>query len=139
MTRFDADDPADRQLLYAEAISAHRTRGSPYLTIEAEITTETGEDDGADGAAPSPTPWVQFGDNVFNLDCTDTELDRLKDLLREFPAFTIEALERPEDAEGTNVRVSAMADEKRLAEFVERTFRVVYELEEDYRAWVVEV
>lgn len=133
MTRFDADDPADRQLLYAEAIRAHRTRGSPYITVMTEI------DDGEGESTPEPAPWVQFADNVFNLDCTNAELDRLKELLGQFPAFTIEALERPEDAKGTNVRVSARADEKRLAEFVERTFRVVYELDEEYRAWVVEI
>ena len=133
MTRFDAADSADRQLLYAEAIRAHRTRGSSYLTIEAEITN------GGDESAPEPAPWVQFADGMLNLDCTDAELDQLKELLGQFPAFKIEALERPEDAEGTNARISATVDGNRLAEFIERTFRVVYELDKDYHAWVVEI
>ena len=133
MTRFEAADPADRQLLYAEAIRAHRTRGSPYLTIEAEIASEEDE------STSEPAPWVQFSDGMLNLDCTDAELDRLKELLGQFPAFKIEALERPEDAEGTNARISATVDENRLAEFIERTFRVVYDLDERYRAWVVEI
>ena len=145
MTRFDAADSAERRILYADAIAAHRQRASPFVTIEADAdggtddTDQPIDADGEDDSTPELPPWVQFADGVLNLDCTDEELDRLKDLLGQFPAFKVEALERPEEAEGTNVRVSAKVDEKRLGEFVERTFRDVYDLEADYRAWVVEV
>ena len=129
MTRFDANDPSERQSLFDDAIRAHRARESPYLSIETEAGDERAE----------PTPWIQFGDGVVNLDCTDDELDRLKGLLSSFPAFSIEELTRPEDAEGTNVRITPLADESRIAQFLEDVFRTVYELPEEYRAWVAEI
>lgn len=50
MTRFDATEPADRQQLYADAITAHRERGSGYLTLEVDTELlKTGETD-ADGS-----------------------------------------------------------------------------------------
>ena len=134
MTRFDANDPSERQLLFADAIRAHRARESPYLSIETEADGENDED----GEHAEPTPWIQFGNGVVNLDCTDDELDRLKGLLSSFPAFSIEELTRPEDAEGTNVRITALADESRIAQFLEDVFRTVYELPEEYRAWIAE-
>ncbi|PSQ17355.1 hypothetical protein BRD00_07840 [Halobacteriales archaeon QS_8_69_26] len=84
-------------------------------------------------------PWVQFGDGVVNLDCTETELDRLKDLLSEYPAFRIDELTRPEEAEGVNVRITARADPNRTAEFVDEVFLTVFDRPDGYRAWVVEV
>jgi len=132
MTRFDADDPRGRRKLFAEAIAAHRTRASPFVTFEAD--TETGaEDDDA------PRPWVQFGDNTFNLDVTDDELDDLKGLIGEFPEFRIEQLESPDEAEGTNARVTARSDPNRLATFADRVFLDVYDRADDYRAWVAGV
>ena len=162
MTRFDADDPDERRKLFADAIAAHRDRGSPYLTLEAERGDGEGDErsggggsDGRDDAengdrgdpaddasgadAAEIPPWIQFADRTFNVDCTDEELSRLKSLLSEFPAFRIEQLETPEEAEGTNVRITARSDANRLADFAERTFREVYDLEEGYRAWVVEI
>jgi hypothetical protein len=127
MNRFRADSPAEREALFADAVSAHRDRASPFCTFELE--TEGDEE---------PT-WIQFGDGTVNLDCTGGELDRLKGLLKEFPAFTIEELNRPEEAEGTNVRISAYADEERVATLVERCFREVYGRPEGYAAWATEV
>lgn len=128
MTRFRATDPAERQRLFADAIRAHRERASAYLTVE----TDCGDDE----MAP---PWMQFADGVYNLDCTDDELDRLKGVLETFPAFTIDQLTSPEEATGTNVRISAMVDENRLAQFFERVFRTVYDCPETYVAWVTEI
>lgn len=155
MTRFDADDPTGRRKLFTDAIEAHRRRSSPFLTVEAEATAEDGapesgdplsgtvEDLKEDGESDPEQllPWIQFAadEGVANLDCTDAELDRLKDLLDEFPSFRIDELTRPEDAEGTNARVSARADPNRVAQFVDEAFQRVYELPEDYRAWVVEL
>lgn len=130
MTRFSASSPKERQLLFGDAIAAHRERDSDFLTVEADADA-TDEEHGP--------PWVQFADGTINLDCTDEELDRLKDLLNEFPAFKIDDLQRPEDAEGTNVRVTALADQKRIAEFVDRLFRDVYGQAEGYTAWVTAV
>ncbi|QLG63289.1 hypothetical protein [Halorarum salinum] len=150
MTRFDADEPTERRKLFADAVTAHRTRGSAFLTVEAREpaqAVEFGEDaGGADGGEGEPAPdeprappWIQFAEKTFNLDCTDGELDRLNELLEEYPEFRIDGMESPEDAEGTNVRISARSDANRLADFLERAFRDVYGRPEGYRAWVVRV
>jgi hypothetical protein len=130
MTRFDAATPTERQKLFADAVTAHRNRGSAFLTIEAEATGEGGDE---------PAPWVQFAEKTVNVDCTDDELERLKDLLDAFPEFRIDQLESPEEAEGTNVRITARSDANRLAGFVDQVFRTVYGRDEDYRAWVVQI
>ncbi len=145
VTRFDAADPTARRKLFADAIVAHRERGGPFVTIEAapaEEPVEFGEasqDGENDDEEPRTPPWVQFADRTFNMDCTEAELDRLKSLLEEYPEFRIDKLESPDDAEGTNVRVTARSDANRLADFVERSFREVYEQPDSYRAWVTQV
>ena len=161
MTRFDADAPEDRRKLFAEAIVAHRERGSAFVTFEAHedvgstvavdddgdataddgdaTTAESDDDSEADADPEQAPPWVQFGDGTLNLDCTDAELDDLKDLLGEFPAFKIGEITRPEEAEGVNVRVSALADPNRVSQCVERIFRDVYDQPGDFRAWVTAV
>jgi hypothetical protein len=138
MTRFRADSSDAREELFADAIAAHRARGSPFCTFEAEAEAETEGERGNEDGGVGP-PWIQFGDTLLNLDCTDEEFDRLEALLEEFPAFTIERLTRPEDAEGTNVRVQAFGDDERIATFVDRCFRAVYGRSEGYTAWVTEV
>jgi len=132
MTRFDADDPAGRQKLVADAVAAHRERGSPFLTVEADAAA-VGEDD--------PVPWLQYAgdDGVLNLDCTDEELDRLDGLLAEFPAFKVRERTEPEEADGVNLRIGALADAGRIGQFVDRLFREVYGLAEDHRLWVTEL
>jgi hypothetical protein len=144
MTRFDAATPAERRKLVADAVAAHRERGSAFLTVEldrdAVADRENGDDTAGDGdAADDPSPWIQFADRTFNMDCTDAELERLKEMLEEFPEFRIESLESPEETEGTNVRISARSDASRLAAFVDRAFAAVYGAPEGYRAWVVRV
>ncbi|WP_049997149.1 hypothetical protein [Halococcus sediminicola] len=128
MTRFDATTEEDRRSLFADAIRAHEKRQSPFLTIET--------DSEADDEQP---PWVQFADGLVNLDCTDAELDRLKTLLGDYPEFRIEGLERPDEAEGTNVRIAVRADPERVAGFIDRIFTEIYERPADYRAWVAAV
>ena len=138
MTRFDADDPRARRKLFAEAIAAHRTRASPFVTFEADPDGD-GRQDGANDEDDDPRPWVQFGDNTFNLDVTDAELDALKQLVGEFPEFRIEHLESPDEAEGTNARITARSDPNRLATFADRVFLDVYDRPEAYRGWVAEL
>ncbi|PCR89400.1 hypothetical protein [Natrinema ejinorense] len=141
MTRFDAAEPADRRKLYVDAITAHRERGSGFLTLEADDETAVGRDSEGESAAASAaelgTPWVQFSDGTINLDCTDAELDVLKGVLDEFPAFKIDDLNRPEEAEGVNVRISAKADPNRIAQFVDDVFLEVYDLPPSVRVWAV--
>jgi len=131
MTRFDAETAEERRALAEDAIAAHRERTSPFLTLEAELSENAGED-----AVP---PWIQLAEDTLNLDCTDAELDRLKSLLDSYRAFSVDELVRPEEAEGTNARVLARTDDERIAQFVEDVFREVYEREGDYRLWAIEV
>ncbi|RLM57354.1 hypothetical protein DVK02_06165 [Halobellus sp. Atlit-31R] len=132
MSRFDADDPTARRTLVADAIVAHRERASAFLTLEAEHDPERDGDD-------APAPWVQFAESTFNLDVDDDELERLTDLVDEFPDFRIDQLESPETAEGTNARVTARSDANRLATFADRVFVDVYGREQDYRVWVAAI
>ncbi|MFC4542308.1 hypothetical protein ACFO5R_10245 [Halosolutus amylolyticus] len=141
MTRFDAADPTDRRKLYVDAITAHRDRGSGFLTLEVDDELFAGETDDA-GAGPDPdlgVPWIQFGDGTINLDCTDDELEELKSLLGEYPAFKIDDLHRPEEAAGVNARISAKADPNRIAQFIDAAFQRVYDLPPEFRIWVVEL
>jgi hypothetical protein len=142
VTRFDADTPDERRDLFAAAVEAHHDRDSPFITIEPEPTPaeDAAEDADLPEDAPEQTiPWIQLADDTVNLDCTDAELERLKTLLDEYPAFRIDELTSPEDAYGTNVRITARADPERLGTFFDRIFRDVYGRDEDYRAWVVEI
>ena len=127
MTRFDAATEETRRELFADAIRAHEERSSAFLTVEVSMNDE------------EQSLWVQFADGLVNLDCTDDELERLKSLLDAVSVFTIEDLTSPENADGTNVLVSARADAERVAAFLDRVFREVYECPETYRAWVTAV
>ncbi len=143
MTRFDAAEPAERRKLYVDAITAHRERDSAFCTLEADESAL--ESDGesamkdADATDDLGTPWIQFGDGTINLDCTDGELESVKSLLAEFPAFGIDDLHRPEEAEGVNVRISARADPNRIAQFLDDVFLKVYGLPSTGRVWAVDV
>jgi hypothetical protein len=132
MTRFDAAIEPERLKLFADAATAHRTRSSDVMTVDVDPDSDV--TDG--GAVP---PWIQLAGTELVMDCTDDELDRLKDLLGEFPEFRIDELVSPEEAEGTNAVVTARSDANRVAGFVERAFREVYELDEEYRAWVTAI
>jgi len=133
MTRFDAAEPTERRRLFAEGVTAHRERASGFCTFEVDPDSDTS------GVEEGPPPWIQFAERLFNLDCTDAELDRLKGLLSEFPEFRIDELNRPEDVAGTNVTITARSDVNRLAGFIDRAFREVYGLDEDYRVWAADV
>jgi len=143
MTRFDAADATDRRQLFAEAVIAHRERASPFLTIEVDAADAPGVSVDADGNGGdeevSQVPWIQFADQTFNLDCTDEELDRLKGVLSEFPECRIDRIERPEEAEGANVRITARSDPNRLGQFADRALQATYDLDDGYRAWIAGV
>jgi hypothetical protein len=132
MTRFEADDASERRKLFADAILAHRERASAFVTVEADREPDV---DGED----APAPWIQFSEKTFNMDVTEEELDRLKSMLGDYPEFRIDQMESPEEAEGTNVRVTARSDANRLAGFVDDAFQRVYGRDDDYRAWVTAV
>jgi hypothetical protein len=137
MTRFDATDATERRKLVADAVTAHRERASPFLTVEVDADPDH---DGTDREGdPLPGPWIQFAENTFNLDATDEEMAGLESLLDEYPEFRIDEMESPEDADGTNVRITARSDPNRLAAFVDDAFQAVYGRDEGYRLWVTQV
>ena len=145
VTRFDATTADDRRALVAEAVRAHRERESPFLTVELDPESVP---DGPDGSSETgeeaeeraePTPWIQFANDRFNLDCTDDELDRLSALLDSYPEFRIVERQSPDEAEGTNVRIHAPSDPERLAAFVDEAVQRMYGAPEDCRLWVVQV
>ena len=132
MTRFDAANEDERLKLFADAAAAHRARSGDVMTVDVDPDS----DDTEGGEVP---PWIQLAGTELILDCTDEELERLKALLEEFPEFRIDELVSPEEAEGTNAVVTARSDANRVAGFVERAFREVYELDDEYRAWVTAI
>ncbi len=136
MTRFDADEPAERRKLYADGIQAHRERGEGFVTFESDADSVSAAEDLDPELGP---PWVQFADGTINLDCTDEELEALKGLLSEFPVFKIDEIHRSEEAEGVNVRISAKADPNRIGQFVDAVFARVYGLPEEFRVWIVDL
>ncbi|AFZ71404.1 hypothetical protein [Natronobacterium gregoryi] len=137
MTRFDADDSTERQQLYVDAIDAHRARESEFLTLEVDGDHVTGPDAPLDSELG--VPWVQFADGIINLDCTEEELEPLESVLEEFPAFKIDEIHRPDEADGTNLQVSAKVDSNRIAQFLDAVFQRVYGLPADFRVWAVEI
>ncbi|GAA0715725.1 hypothetical protein J2744_001897 [Halorubrum trapanicum] len=132
MTRFDAATEDERLKLFADAAAAHRARSGDVMTVDVDPDS----DDTEGGEVP---PWIQLAGTELIMDCTDEELERLKSLLSEFPEFRIDELVSPEEAEGTNAVVTARSDANRVAGFVERAFREVYELGDEYRAWVTAI
>lgn len=119
MTRFDADAPADRRALYAEAVAAHRRRGGDRAVFAA------GEDR------------LVLAEHL-RLAVDDDEREALEALLAEFPVFKI-AQPATRRAESGVVHVSAVTDPKHLADFLEATFRQVYGHDADYTGWVAAI
>lgn len=131
MTRFDASAADDRRALFAAMVDAHRERASEFCTLEPDETAPDSDDE--------LVPWIQFGNSTVALDCTDSELDRLKDLLGEYPDFRIDDLESPEEADGTHVRITTHSDDDRLAEFFESVFLQAFGYSAEYRVWAVSI
>lgn len=132
MTRFDAATEPERLQLFADAAAAHRARSSDVMTVDVDPDSDVS--DGGD-----VPPWIQLAGTELIMDCTDTELERLKGLLDAFPEFRIDELVNPEETEGTNVVITARSDVNRVAGFIEQALREVYTLDDDYRAWVTTI
>ena len=131
MTRFDAATPDARRELFCATIEAHRERGSEFCTLEPDATPPDDDEE--------LVPWIQFGGTTVAMDCTDAELDRLKTVLDEYPEFRIDDLERPEEAEGTHVRITARSDDQRVAEFFDAVFQRAFGYSDEYRVWAVTI
>jgi len=141
MTRFDANDPAQRRALAAEAVIAHRERASEATVFEAETDATTADvADTVDADAGRTGEFVRlvYAEGVITFECTTEERDRLDDLLADFSVFKPEQPDTRK-APGGTVHVSAVADPKHAADFLDAAFRRVYELPEGYRLWVARV
>ncbi|MFC6835170.1 hypothetical protein [Halomarina ordinaria] len=120
MTRFEADAPRERLSLVVDAITAHRTRDSEGAVFETDRAT------------------VRYADRVLRLECDADERDRLDTLLADFHVFKVAQPETRKAPEGV-VYLSAIADAKHAADFVEGLFRRVYDHGEGYELRVVRV
>lgn len=159
MTRFDANEPAQRRALAAEAVIAHRKRASEAAVFQVysgpdrdESRDETRLDAHADGSEDETgldadkdeaveharSLRLVYAEGVITFECTPRERERLDDLLADFPVFKLQQPATRKAPDGI-VHVSAVADPKRAADFVDAAFRRVYELPESYRLWVARV
>lgn len=128
MTRFEATDPRERLALAVDAVSAHRSRASEGVTLEGHAGE--GEDD--------RHARVEFADRLVRLELDASAREGLDTFLGSFPVFKVKQPETRKAAEGV-VYVSAIADPKHAAEFVDGLFREVYGLGDAYELRVVRV
>ena len=124
MGRFDAAEASERLALAVDAVTTHRSRGSEGVVF-----------DGVDGDRHVR---VEYADRLFTLAVSDDERDALDEHLDTFPVFKVKQPETRKAPEGT-VYVSAIADPKHAADFLEGTFRTVYGLPEGFELRVVRV
>ena len=124
MTRFEARDPTDRLGLAVDAVTAHRARNSDGVRF--------------DGVAGDERASVEYTDRVVRLELDDDARGRLDTLLGSFPVFKLKQPETRKAPEGV-VYVSAIADAKHAAEFVDAVFREVHGLGDEYELRVVRV
>jgi hypothetical protein len=74
---------------------------------------------------------ITYDDRLLELAVSAADRDRLDSLLAEYPVFKVKQPETRKAPEGT-VFVSAIADPKHLADFVDDCFRQVYDRGESY-------
>lgn len=107
-----ATTPTDRRKLVVRAVMAHRKQGTPAVFH-------------ADGVR------LAYDDRLLELSVSPAARDRLDDLLAEYPVFKLKQPETRKAPQGT-VFVSAIADPKHLADFIEDCFVRVYECAAEY-------
>ena len=141
MTRFSADAPGDRRALVAEAVLAHRARDSEAAVFEAGdrrldyadrvVTVPVGRrEETGDADTPDDADDGHDGDAE--------PRDQLDALLDDYPVFKVDQ-PATRKADDDVVYVSAIADPKHVADFVDDCFRRVYGRPNDYELWVTRV
>lgn len=110
------EDATARRAKIAEAIVAHRRGDEPAVCFQAT----TGE-----------TPVVEYTDREIVLRVTEAMRDRLDTLLSAFPVFKI-AQPATRKAPDGEIHIAALADPKHTADFVDRLFLDVFEVESGY-------
>ncbi len=118
------DDAATRRAKIAEAITAHRRAGSQSAVY---FGAETGGE----------SPVVEYVDREITVEVGESERDRLDAVLGEFHVFKI-AQPATRKAPAGEVHISALADPKHTADFVDQLFLDVYEFDADYDLAIVE-
>lgn len=106
--------PTGRLTLIGESIAAHRT-----------------DEDSDRAVFEAGRERITYADRTIILELTETERKRLDELLGSFPVFKIEQPATRKAPEG-EIHISALADPKHIADFVERVFRAVHDLDERY-------
>lgn len=121
-------DAATRRARIAEAITAHRTAGSEEPVL---FAARTGDEDGPDATRP----FVDYHDREITIELTDAERERLDALLDEFTVFKVAQPATRKASDGV-VTVSAIADPKHAADFVDRLFLDVFGANSGYELTV---
>lgn len=129
MTRFEATDPAERLGLAVDAVTAHRARSSDGVRFEGLVPEASDE-----GALQT----AEFTDRLIRLELDEAGRERLDECLGAFPVFKLKQPETRKADPGV-VYVSAIADAKHAAEFVDAVFREVYALGDEYELRVVRI
>jgi hypothetical protein len=128
MTDDAGSTPAERRTRIAKAIVSHRNAGheSPV-----RFTAGDGDVDTVDAPADADRPVVEYEDRLVTVTVDDAERERLDALLGEFPVFKVAQPETRKAAAGV-VHVSAIADPKHAADFLDLLFLDVFEHPADY-------
>lgn len=109
----EAADPGDRRTLVVRAVmDARRSGGTVALATDAAT--------------------VAYADRRLRFPVDADGRAALDDLLADFPVFKVKQPDTRKADDGV-VYVSALADPKHVADFVEAAFRRVYGLPADYR------
>lgn len=114
----DSESAARRRARIAEAILDHRRAGSESPVL---FAADTG---------PDP-PYVEYRDREIAVTVSDAERERLDALLGEFPVFKVAQPATNRAPEG-EVHLSALADPKHAADFLDRVFLDVFAVAGEY-------
>ena len=126
----ETTDPESRQELLVRSLMAHRGQRDELVVRAGERSEPADSASGGTGSRAGERR-IRYGDRQLTLFPDARERDRLDDLLGEYPVFKLDAPATRKTADGT-VYVSAVADPKHLADFIEDCCRQVYDLPATY-------
>lgn len=133
----DAADPGSRRTLLVRRLMERRGQRDELVVCAGEHSEPANNASGeAESRASDPVESrderrIRYGDRQLTLFPDATERDRLDELLDEYPVFKLDAPATRKSEDGT-VYVSAVADPKHLADFIEDCCRQVYDLPTGY-------
>jgi hypothetical protein len=133
----DAADPGSRRTLLVRRLMERRGQRDELVVCAGEHSEPANNASGeAESWASDPVESrderrIRYGDRQLTLFPDATERDRLDELLDEYPVFKLDAPATRKSEDGT-VYVSAVADPKHLADFIEDCCRQVYDLPTGY-------